>query len=80
MSVEFRNRDMRKWKDLKIWMVRTSAKREQRRTRLYPDPSFFFSLSVETDRSRVGRGRKRSLVRLDGRKYLRGGGSRARRK
>lgn len=45
------------------------------RTRKHLDISFSFSL--EMDRSKVGRGRKRSLVRLDGRKYLRGGRSRA---
>lgn len=36
-----------------------------------------FSLSVEADQSGAEGGRKRSLVRLDGRKYLRGGDSRA---
>jgi len=49
-------------------------KRERQRTWQHLEPSF--SLSVGTDRSGAEReGVKRSLVRLDGRKYLRGGGS-----
>lgn len=77
--LKFRNRNVRKCKDFKIWMVQPSERVQTRAAKdggEHLDPSF--SLSVETDRSgELEEGRKRSLVRLDGRKYLRGEGSRA---